>query len=1084
MGFRSREGRNPSKRLYAEAKVRLRQREDEHSDLINQLNGDLERRRNSNQNIARNEQLRLNDFIEASDKKLKDASKLRKAIFDTADKALPLLKQKFAEDLAKRELEEQTKQSETVKLKPPSKESKTGGWSGEAFNLSEGIDFSGEADAGPFGAPDDFQGFGGEFVGELGYDGTPDFLLKPESDSHRADTVLSQLDFSQTSLLSAYSNDPVEQAELSNEVGFNLKQRRKINKANILESMETIDSQVLMGLDGDERVIEVALANGEIWTGRINEVGLKGASSPELRAAVVDFLKREALADIALGNGLTAKEVVEKYLPIANRRIAKITRDYNEAFVLGKNQEDVNRARNDLLDAARTKNPDLATFTDNLYKQIEQATAAAKGMGRVNNQGKTTLDLFEQSIDEIGYDLIKSGDRGAALQLVAAIPKTRDKFAWIGKKNGEKFGFDAKTGTAELGKVDSRFSLQTMEGKLSDWETKWFKELQQKKTADMHSLRDRWRKARDEGDIDEMQKIEREFRGPGKEYHLDPAGKLILDSMQNRPDQLEGIDGEQALQRILKEQNGVMYRGQSDRIHSSVIAAEQSRRRQAGEDPIKFLVSPPGMHRTRNANNVKILTKQIQEKIGAVSGKDALTRMGDSGAEAMFTEIWDIRLPNKIQEVKAAIKAGKGVPGIDLGDDEAISQAALGLIFEEMDTAQAKFDEAVQANSKLMPPPLVYNKFATEGANAGWGHHRAINSDFIRHQKGITAAGQIIENTLFNADVKGVHAYLNINLPEGEIREEFFKASLAKSTDVTADPELNRQVKEQPYLNNLWYQLASNTKGVYDAHDLALAASLKYNIPLEISDGEVLDMKQVKHLLKNRKDDAGNAAPIELIARPGTLGMHRQLLHGAGYVSPYMINKSIQTRNTKGSRRRFNTQRNEPKEWSLQRVIFDASQVPELDSLSIEAKCNTAAYTSLAKTEGITSRGTFYGFGNKRDIGVSRDNNDTYGIPGNVDNQRRPIEFDNQETAVNFNRLQVVYEEETGQKIGNLINASSFISGGQRKSIQVQPALAEWIINEDPYGYKYGFRRQLDGTFKYNSRNVKWNIAHECKVGN
>ena len=142
MGFRSREGRNPSKRLYAEAKVRLRQREDEHSDLINQLNGDLERRRNSNQNQTRNEQIRLNDFIEASDKKLKDASKLRKAIFDTADKALPLLKQKFAEDLAKRELEEQTKQSETVKLKPPSKESKTIGWSGQAFNLSEGIDFS------------------------------------------------------------------------------------------------------------------------------------------------------------------------------------------------------------------------------------------------------------------------------------------------------------------------------------------------------------------------------------------------------------------------------------------------------------------------------------------------------------------------------------------------------------------------------------------------------------------------------------------------------------------------------------------------------------------------------------------------------------------------------------------------------------------------------------------------------------------------------------------------------------------------------------------------------------------------------
>ena len=1081
MGFRSREGPNPSKRLYAEAKVRLRQREDEHSDLINQLNGDLERRRNSNENQTRNELGRIADFVEASDKKLRDNSKLRKAIFDTADKALPILKAKFAEDLAKRELEAQQKQSETVKLKPPTKESKTGGFSGDAFNLSEGIDFSGEADAGPFGGPSDFQGFQGEFVGELGYDGMPDFLLQPASDSHRADTVLSQLDFSQTSLLSAYSNDPVEQAELSNEVGFNLKQRRKINKSNILESMETIDSQILMGLDGDERVIEVALANGEIWTGRINEVGMKGASSPELRAAVVDFLKREALADIALGNGLSAKEVVEKYLPIANRRVAKMTRDYNEAFVLGKNQDDVNRARNDLFDAARTKNPDLGKFTDNLYKQIEQATAAAKGMGRINNQGKTTLDLFEGQIDEIGYDLIKSGDRGAALQLVAAIPKTRDKFAWIGKKNGEKFGFDAKTGTAELGKVDSRFSLQTMEGKLSDWETKWHKELQQKKSADMHSLRDRWRKARDEGNIDEMQKIEREFRSPGKEYHLDPAGKLILDSMVDRPDQLQGIAGEQALQRILKEQNGVMYRGQSDRIHSSVIAAEQSRRKKDGEEQILFLVSPPGMHPTRNANNVKLLKKQIEEKIGSVSGKDALTRMGDSGAQAMYTEIWDVRLPNKIQEIKAAIKAGKGIPGIDIGDDEAIAQAAWGLLSEEMDTAQAAFLEAVAKNPNLMPPPLVYNPFETEGANAGWAHHRAINSDFIRHQKGITAAGQIVENTLANADVKGVHAYLNINLPEGE---ELFKASRPKSTDVTSDPELKRQVDEQPYLNNLWYQLASNTKGVYDAHDLALAASLKYNIPLEISDGEVLDMKQVKHLLKNRKDDAGNPAPIELIARPGTLGMHRQLLHGAGYVSPYMINKSIQTRNTKGSRKRFNTNRDQPKEWSLQRVIFDSSQVPELDSLSIEAKCNRSAYMSLAKTEGITSRGTFYGLGNKKDIGVSWDNNDTYGIPGNLDNQRRPIEFDNQETAVNFNRLQVVYEEETGQKIGNLINASSFISGGQRKSIQVQPALAEWIINEDPYGYKYGFRRQLDGTFKYNSRNVKWNIAHECKVGN
>ena len=136
MGFRSREGRNPSKRLYAEAKVRLRQREDEHSDLINQLNGDLERRRNSNENQTRRELGQIADFVEASDKKLKDNSKLRKAIFDTADKALPILKAKFAEDIAARELEAQQKPSETVKLKPPTKESKTGGFSGDAFNLS------------------------------------------------------------------------------------------------------------------------------------------------------------------------------------------------------------------------------------------------------------------------------------------------------------------------------------------------------------------------------------------------------------------------------------------------------------------------------------------------------------------------------------------------------------------------------------------------------------------------------------------------------------------------------------------------------------------------------------------------------------------------------------------------------------------------------------------------------------------------------------------------------------------------------------------------------------------------------------
>ena len=584
-----------------------------------------------------------------------------------------------------------------------------------------------------------------------------------------------------------------------------------------------------------------------------------------------------------------------------------------------------------------------------------------------------------------------------------------------------------------------------------------------------------------------MQKIEREYKQ--KEYHLDPAGKLILESMQDRPDQLQGIDGEQALQRILKEQNGVMYRGQSDRIHSSVIAAEQSRRRQAGEDPIKFLVSPPGMHPTRNANNVKILKKKIEEKIGAVSGKDALTRMGDSGAQAMYTEIWDIRLPNKIQEVKAAIKSGQGIPGVDIGDDEAIAQAAWGLLSEEMDTAQAAFKEAVAKNPNLMPPPLVYNPFETEGANAGWAHHRAINSDFIRHQKGITAAGQIIENTLANADVKGVHAYLNINLPEGEIREELFKANRAKSTDVTADPELKRQVDEPPYLNNLWYQLASNTKGVYDAHDLALAASLKYNIPLEISDGEVLDMKQVKHLLKNRKDDAGNPAPIELIPRPGTLGMHRQLLHGAGYVSPYMINKSIQNKANRGSRNRYNVrERVQPQNWQLQNIIFDASQTAELEQLSVEAQCNKTAYASIAKQRGIKFSGSYWTGEESAKVGIDRSEGDgwkrPFGRRGNRDANGVRIEFRTEEMAVNFDQMQQQYETVTGQKINNLILATSRIPNGQRSTIQVQPQLSEWILEEDPYGYKYGFRRQPDGTFKYNSRNVTWNIAHECKVGN
>ena len=94
------------------------------------------------------------------------------------------------------------------------------------------------------------------------------------------------------------------------------------------------------------------------------------------------------------------------------------------------------------------------------------------------------------------------------------------------------------------------------------------------------------------------------------------------------------------------------------------------------------------------------------------------------------------------------------------------------------------------------------------------------------------------------------------------------------------------------------------------------------------------------------------------------------------------------------------------------------------------------------------------------------------------------IEFRTEEMAVNFDQMQQQYETVTGQKINNLILATSRIPNGQRSTIQVQPQLSEWILEEDPYGYKYGFRRQPDGTFKYNSRNIKWNVAHECKVGN
>ena len=86
MPFKDRTGPDPSKRLYAEAKVKLQHRKEETTDLINQLNGQLEVMSNNDKNIARNQLHALNDFISAGKKDLDDKSKLRTTILDTIKK--------------------------------------------------------------------------------------------------------------------------------------------------------------------------------------------------------------------------------------------------------------------------------------------------------------------------------------------------------------------------------------------------------------------------------------------------------------------------------------------------------------------------------------------------------------------------------------------------------------------------------------------------------------------------------------------------------------------------------------------------------------------------------------------------------------------------------------------------------------------------------------------------------------------------------------------------------------------------------------------------------------------------------------
>ena len=1066
MPFKDRTGPDPSKRLYAEAKVKLQHRKEETTDLINQLNGQLEVMSNNDKNIARNQLHALNDFISAGKKDLDDKTKLRSTILTTLQQdVLPVVRAQMVENIAKETLKARQEQS-NVQVVPQTKS-----------NIpAPKTDNSSQDDT--TWMPSGQEVAQGTFIGDPSAL-TPKFLSTGQGLSHQADVAETQT-LTQISALSDLMEDKGRATEIEQQAkGIHAFKDRVINRDNIYEAVNNLDTTVLTGLVEDDRIVTVELSDGT-WTGAINSLTIE--HSPELREAIVGFLRAEVMADIAIGNGLSATEIVEKYLPTALKREAELNSEYRTNYVINKVRNNETAAVSRLVDALRTNNQNPLVFAQGLFQQILTGQNRLASFGVTTNSGKSTLDIFDTKIKDVIDTLVDDGREADARKLASIVPLIENKFPHIGPKNGKKYGYNSKSGGSHIGKVDLRFSEATMTGNVDDSVAKREERLRRVEVGKMRSALNTYKKAVLDGNEDIQLAMRRQFLD--NRWNTDPVGKGIFEQFYdaNTSDLLTGNKAQQTLDTAYADNNGVILH----KVALSVAPAEWAkwkRKMEADGKEYELRIYPFGLHPQANEKAIAASKDSIKAYVGSIDKKSSTFLSADQvlGNKEVQRDIFNDLLPQYIHKIRQAQKTGAGKPGfVLLGEDEIVAEATK-LMLADLKTGQLEWEERRRRNPKEPIPPYVFNTAA--GKDGGWTAHTAQGSEYTQYQQGLSNAKNIINATNLAAKGEaGTGAYLNINIPE-QGREKYFKPNLLKSTDVEG------MVTEHPYLNNLWYQLAAASKGEYKAIDIAQAAALKYGIKLEIEPGVLQDMNTIAARLENRIDHkTGKKDPIRLFT-PGTVESDNQILEQTGnvtartqYTSVPDIDRNLVSPTFFGTGQSSiagmdlsnNRLRRKIKKVEFRRIV-DISNEAERNKETQAQVCSTVRSKAHAEQLGITQLGTHYGWNAPPG----------YGITGQKDQNNWPIAFNNYETAVSFTTMSDDYSRlNNGNKLDKLVISSKRLGKddpGNR--ITVTPELSDWIRINDPTGAIYGWTVQDDGSYMYDNRVHTGNAYHDCRRG-
>ncbi len=1066
MPFRDRTGPDPSKRLYAEAKVKLQHRKEETTDLINQLNGQLEVMSNNDKNIARNQLHALNDFISAGKKHLDDKAKLRSTILETLQKdVMPAIRTQMVENIAKETIKARQKQS-NVQVVPQTKS-----------NIPAPHQDNSSKDDTTW-IPSGQEVAQGTFIGDPS-DLTPKFLSNGQGLSHQAD-VADVKTLTQISSLSDLMDDKVAATQIEQQAkGIHAFKDRVINRDNIYEAVNNLDTTILTGLVEDDRIVTVQLSDGE-WTGAINSLTIE--HSPELREAIVGFLRAEVMADIAIGNGLSATEIVEKYLPTALKREAELNSEYKTNYVINKVQNNEIAAVSRLTDALNTNNEDILPFAQNLFQQISTGQTRLQALGITTNSGKSTLDIFENKIKGVIETLVDSGREAEARKLAATIPLIENKFPHIGPKNGKKFGYNSETKGSHIGKVDPRFSEATMAGNVDDAVAKREEKLRRIEVGEMRSTLRAYEKAVLEGDRETQLEMSRRFTD--NKWHIDPVGQGLWEQFYDpkTSDLPTGNKAFQLLDTAWKDNKGVILHSVAKSVAPQAWAQWKKKMEDEGKE-IDLRLYHFGLHPQVNKEAIKDAKLKIKGWTGSIDGKSSTFLTADQvlGNHEVQKDIFDKELPLWIAQVREAQKTSAGKPGfVLLGEDEIVAEAVKAML-ADLSKRNEDWKELKRNNPNLPAPPYVFH--STAGKHGGWTAHTASGSEYTQYNQSLTRTQDIINTTNLDAKGKsGTGAYLNITLPK-DGREDFFKPNLLKSTDVQG------MVTEYPYLNNLWYQLAAASGHEYKAIDIAQAAALKYGIKLEIEPGVLQDMNTIAARLENRIDHkTGKKDPIRLFT-PGTVESDNQILEQTGnvtartqYTSVPDIDRNLVSPTFFGTGQSSiagmdlsnNRLRRKIKKVEFRRIV-DISNEAERNKETQAQVCSTVRSKAHAEQLGITQLGTHYGWNAPPG----------YGITGQKDQNNWPIAFNNYETAVSFTTMSDDYSRlNNGNKLDKLVISSKRLGKddpGNR--ITVTPELSDWIRINDPTGAIYGWTVQDDGSYMYDNRVHTGNAYHDCRRG-